>query len=100
MSVADADIAFALELLEDVGGITGRKMFGGFGLYRDGVIFGLISSDGTIYLKARELFADELRSNGGKQFHNMPYWSLPEHALEDRAYACELALQGIKLLNL
>ena len=99
MSVSDADIAFALELFEEVPRLSSRKMFGGLGLYSDGVIFGLISSDGTIYLKAIELFAEELRSLGSKQFRNMPYWSLPEQALDDPSLACDLALRAIKSLN-
>lgn len=99
MSVSDADIAFAFELLDDVERITGRKMFGAMGLYRDGVIFGLISDEGTIYLKATELFADELQSGGGERFRNMPYWSLPEHVLETPEEACALAHRAIKLLK-
>ena len=34
--------------------VTVRRMFGGAGLYADGVMFGLLSSGGTLYLKIDE----------------------------------------------
>jgi DNA transformation protein len=66
-------------------------MFGGAGVYRDGVIFGLVS-DRDIYLKCDETTADTFKEAGcrpftyekdGKQVE-MSYWSLPEEALDDR----------------
>lgn len=42
---------FVAELLEPFGGVSVRGMFGGFGLFRDGVMFGLIA-DVALYLKA------------------------------------------------
>ena len=91
MSVSDADIAFARDLFADLGGITTRKMFGGLGLYRNGAIFALVSGEGRIYLKARGGMADELANDGCEQFHTMPYWSLPDDALDDPQAACALA---------
>ena len=41
---------FVLELLEPMGGVSARRMFGGAGLFSGGVMFGLISGD-TLYLK-------------------------------------------------
>ena len=48
-----ADTAYAdfvLEQLEPLGGAGARRMFGGVGLFRDGLMFGLIAAD-TLYLK-------------------------------------------------
>lgn len=99
MSVSDADIAFALDLFRGLGDVTHRKMFGGLGLYRDGAIFAVVSSEGRIYLKAQGEMAAELQSDGAEQFHNMPYWSLSEHALDDPESAVELAQRTIASLN-
>ena len=33
------------ELFADIDGITSRPMFGGFGIYKDGVIFALIGDE-------------------------------------------------------
>ena len=99
MSVSDADIAFALDLLSDLGPITHRKMFGGICLYFDGTVFSLVSSDGTIYLKSKDSLAKDLSDDGGTQFHNMPYWSLPDAALEDPNLACDLGRRALSALH-
>tara|TARA_R110002051_G_scaffold30487_1_gene70528 strand:+ start:36359 stop:36661 length:303 start_codon:yes stop_codon:yes gene_type:complete len=95
MAVSDADIAFALDRFSDLGPITHRKMFGGICLYFDGTVFSLVSSDGTIYLKSKDSLANDLRDDGGTQFHNMPYWSLPDIALEDPNLACDLGRRAL-----
>ena len=99
MSVSDADIAFALEIFAPLGGLTHRKMFGGICIYRDGDIFALVSSDGQIYLKAQGDVAADLRDNGSSQFHNMPYWSLPDDRLDDPDAASDLARQTMQSLQ-
>ena len=98
MSVSDADIAFAVELFEDLGAITTRKMFGGICVYHDGTLFALMSSDGRLYLKAKEGVAEALKTEGAEQFHNMPYWSLPESALEDPELALDWAKRSLVTL--
>uniref|UniRef100_UPI0040483FDA TfoX/Sxy family protein n=1 Tax=Yoonia sp. TaxID=2212373 RepID=UPI0040483FDA len=98
MSVSDADIAFALDLLSDLGPITHRKMFGGICLYFNGPVFSLVSSDGIIYLKSKDNLAKGLSDDGGTQFHNMPYWSLPDPALEDPNLACDLGRRALSAL--
>ena len=91
MSVSDADIAFATDLFSNLGSVTSRKMFGGLGLYHDGVIFAVVSSDGRNYVKTTLDTATALADDGAEQFHNMPYWSLPESTLDDPEAACDWA---------
>jgi DNA transformation protein and related proteins len=43
-------VATVLDLLRPWGGVAARRMFGGHGLYRQGVMFGLVSDD-ALYLK-------------------------------------------------
>ena len=95
MGVAQADIAFALDLLSNLGDLTSRKVFGGMCLYHRGVVFALLSSDGTLYLKVKGVLAQELAASGAKQFRNMPYWSVPTSALDDPQEACTLARRTI-----
>jgi DNA transformation protein len=73
MAVAKADIAFALDLLSDLGDLTSRKMFCGMCLYDQGVVSARLNSDGTLYLKAKDGMAAELAASCD-QFHNMSYW--------------------------
>lgn len=98
MALAEADIAFAADLFHDLGAITTRKMFGGICLYQDGTVFALMSSDGALYLKCKDPLATQLAADGSTQFHNMPYWSLPEAVLDDPQEACTLARQALALL--
>ena len=99
MAVSEADIAFATDLFSDLGPITTRKMFGGICLYHDGTIFALMTSEGRLYLKAQPPLADALAADGAERFHNMPYWSVPEAALDDPSEACSLARQTLQTLS-
>ena len=66
-------------------------MFGGAGLYADGVMFGLLSRD-VIYLKADETTRSAFESEGcepfsyrakGGQRASMSYWRMPERLYDD-----------------
>ncbi len=43
-------VAHLLELLEPFDGVVAKRMFGGHGIFRDGLMFGLVA-DGVFYLK-------------------------------------------------
>ncbi|MEJ6402395.1 TfoX/Sxy family protein [Yoonia sp. 2307UL14-13] len=98
MVLGDADIAFATDLFSDLGQLTTRKMFGGMCLYHQGIVFALMSSEGRLYLKVKGDLARELQDQGAEQFHNMPYWSLPDAALEDSEEATALARRALARL--
>lgn len=100
----DAAIAQARELFDGLGNVSHRKMFGGAGLYCDGLIFALIV-DEEIMLKATGGFAEELNAQGAHPFTyargkhkptQMPYWSLPDSALDDPDEAVELARRALE----
>lgn len=109
MSVAEADIAFARELFADMPDLSTRKMFGGLGIYSQGVIFALLMSDARFMIKAKDgPFADRLADMGCEKWtytrkdgaaSSMPYWTLPESALDDPDTACDLARDAIKALE-
>lgn len=82
MALSDGDIAFATDLFADLGALTTRKMFGGMCLYHDGTVFALQASDGRLYLKTKDpvgLFGAQT-----DQFHNMPYYAIPDDMLDDK----------------
>lgn len=43
-------VEYLHELFEGFGPIHAKRMFGGYGIYRDGLMFGLVADD-TLYLK-------------------------------------------------
>lgn len=51
MSFSNEFRDFLIEHTAEFGPVTIRRMFGGGGIYRDGLMFGLID-DETVYLKA------------------------------------------------
>ncbi|MDW4496735.1 TfoX/Sxy family protein [Sulfitobacter sp. D35] len=100
MALTPEQIDHAVELFEGVGTITTRRMFGGMCLYIDGTVFALLRSDGTVLLKAVNTFRDRVEAEGWTRWEYtrdngtrsaMPYWELPEAALDDPDEARALA---------
>jgi DNA transformation protein and related proteins len=50
MTVRGQFVAFVVESLRPLGPVSARRMFGGHGVFLDGVMFGLIADD-QLYLK-------------------------------------------------
>ena len=80
------------DLLAEVRGVTSRAMFGGFGLYKDGVIFGIIVDD-EVYFKVGDPNRKKYEKAGSRPFTYqnargkdiaMSYWAVPADVLEDR----------------
>lgn len=96
MAPSPAFLDFACELLSGVGPVSARRMFGGAGLYADGMMFALVADD-VIYLKADPALAEALEAEGCGPFvydggksgkpHKMNYWRLPDAALDDAEIA-------------
>jgi len=80
------------DLFAGVQPITMRRMFGGLGIYRDGVIFAVVLRD-QLMLKGDDETAAEYEAAGMQRwvYENskskkpvaMPYWSAPESAMDD-----------------
>jgi DNA transformation protein len=83
--------AFIADQLAGFGPVNIRNMFGGAGVYADGVMFAILARD-TLYLKADETsspaYAGEgmepftYTAKGGKAIA-MSYWEVPPRLLED-----------------
>ncbi len=90
MAVSDEFREFVLEQLAPAGRIAARAMFGGVGLYLDGLFFALIDDD-TLYFKADESTRTRYEKAGSKPFCPFPdrperpmgYWQVPAEVLED-----------------
>ncbi|WP_261331562.1 TfoX/Sxy family protein [Maritalea mobilis] len=104
LAVGRADIDHAVELFSDLGNITTRKMMGGLCLYHEGTIFAILMSDGSLWLKGAGEMIDVLEAEGctrwtyqreGKAPTQMPYWSMPDAALDDPDLACDWARRAL-----
>ncbi|MCF3639030.1 TfoX/Sxy family protein [Rhizobium sp. TRM95111] len=80
------------EMFEALGPVTIRRMFGGKGIYREGLIVAL-EVDDEILLKADAESAPAFEAAGCRQWAyagkksgrpvKMPYWSIPDDAHDD-----------------
>ena len=106
MAVTEEQIAFVRELFEDVGDLSTRKMMGGLAIYARGTVFALLHSEGTLWLKGAGAMAARLEAEGWTRWSYarggkpvaMPYWRLPEAALDDPEMACALARDALDSL--
>jgi len=79
------------EMFDSLGEVTIKRMFGGKGIYHQGIILALEMSVGEILLKADSESAPDFANAGASQWVYdgknkpvaMPYWSIPEAALDD-----------------
>ena len=79
-----------------------RRLFGGIGLYSDGMVFALGGAD-QIWIKAdaqtQPLFEEAgsrpFRYQGKNRTVQLPYWSLPDKALDDPDEALKWARLGL-----
>lgn len=79
------------DLLANESGIAARAMFGGYGLYKKGQIFGMIVDD-VLYFKVGENNRADYQEAGSKPFTYqakkgkrvaMSYWEVPAEVLEN-----------------
>ena len=82
-------LAHLAELLQPLGHISFRAMFGGHGVYCDGVFFALVADD-TLYLKVDAESRPAFEAAGCAPFEYlgqgkpvvMSYWTVPDDALD------------------
>ena len=99
--MSTALIAHLQDLCADLGHLTARAMFGGYGIYLDGLLIGVLIED-ALYLKADEQTTALFGKAGGAPYVylgqqrpiTMSYWSLPEEALESSEAAAAVAAAG------
>jgi DNA transformation protein len=92
-SAAEATARWAEDELAPLGAVSARKMFGGFGVFSDGVMFALVDSRGDLYYRTDERTQMAYAGDGSVKHSGMPYWTVPDEVLADidrlRAWAEE-----------
>ncbi|MDP3740101.1 MAG: TfoX/Sxy family protein [Hyphomonadaceae bacterium] len=94
------------ELIAGFGKVEIRRMFGGAGVYRNGVGFGILDDD-TFFIKADAALGAELKKQGSKPWsysvkkdgtvRDIAYWSLPATAADDGDEASALARRSFEV---
>jgi DNA transformation protein len=92
---------FVLGQLADIHGLYARAMFGGIGLYGNGVFFGIVAGD-ALYLKVDAASRRDYVRAGARPFKpyadrpvTMRYYSVPAEVIEDAATLTEWARRSI-----
>ncbi len=97
-------VDFLQEVFRSFGSVEARKMFSGYGLYHDGVVFGLVA-DETLYLKADETIAHYFEEKNLGQFEysrgdkivKMSYYLAPEEIFDDPEEAAKWARRSFEV---
>lgn len=90
MPVNSDYLQYVLEQLARLPRVTSRRMFGGVGLYSDGVFFGIIAND-TLFFKVDDTTRERYVERGSQPFRpykdrpevSMSYFHVPADVLED-----------------
>jgi DNA transformation protein len=92
MAVQPDFVNYCSELLSRVGDVQAKRMFGGWGLYVDGVFVAIIVGE-ALYLKTDEQTQARFVDAGGSRFeytargkqHSSGYWTPPTEAMDSPA---------------
>ena len=91
MAVSSSYVAYVMDQLAQALPVTSRRMFGGVGVYCDGLFFGLIAAD-VFYLKVDDSNRADYLAQGCAAFqprandpdaYSMSYFAVPAEVLED-----------------
>jgi DNA transformation protein len=101
------DPDFIAELFAQFRPVTVRRMFGGAGIYAEGLMFALVF-DGAIYLKVDAISIPDFEREACQPFvytraksavgrHSLSYWRMPERLYDDPD---ELAVWAARALEI
>lgn len=89
MPVSEEYLDYVVDQLGCIGQIAAKRMFGGVGLYHDGLFFGLIAGD-LLYFKVDDENRPDYEGARAKPFqpygddsYSMGYYEVPVDVLED-----------------
>lgn len=103
MAISDEFINYVICQLENWAEVSARKMFGGAGLYCDGMMFGLIADD-VVYLKVDDSNRKDFITAGSSAFNPYPdkakttvmsYYEIPVDVLENPEQLAEWAQRSL-----
>lgn len=95
-------VTHVLDILEPLGPVSARRMFGGYGIYIDRIMFALVAED-SLYFKVDAASRGEFEAAGLEPFRytkkgktvEMSYHVAPEDALEDAELLRDWARKGV-----
>ncbi len=101
MAVNKDFLNFVIDQLSEFGEVETKNMFGGVGIFKEGLMFAKIGGD-VFRLKVDDTNKADFEAKGMKPYYSekkkkgMPYWEVPQDVLEDKS---ELAAWATKAFN-
>lgn len=104
MNRGSAFIDYVVELLGAQGSVTAKRMFGGHGIYQDGLMFALVTGD-VLYFKTDDETRARFEAAGSQPFSYenkrrglvaTSYWQAPDDAMESPVLMQPWARLGIE----
>ncbi len=109
MAVDKGLVAHVMETLEPIGGVSGRAMFGGYGIWHEGQMFALFDGDSTLYFKVDDTNRAPYEAAGSGPFAppmpkgrapmTMPYYEVPSAVLDEGDALREWARAAIEVAH-
>jgi len=105
MSMADESYKdYILDLFIGCEGVSSKRMFGGWGIFQNGIIFGIII-DGALYFKVDETNQKDYEDYDSHAFTyirkdkevTLSYWLVPEEVIEDMEILLDWALKSLDI---
>ena len=102
MAVNEDYLQYIQDQLSEFGDIEIKRMFGGIGIFKDGVMFAKIGGD-TFRLKVDESNQQQFEDKGMKPYFSekkkkgMPYWEVPQDVLESKSELAAWAQQSFEI---
>jgi DNA transformation protein len=90
MTTSPEFASYILDQLSESGEVSSRKMFGGVGVYIDGVFCAIVASTDVFYLRVGpanidDFIQEDMQKFPGGKGKGMPYYEVPEHVVEDKS---------------
>ena len=94
-------VTYVVDSMQPLGAVHAKRMFGGHGIFLQGLMFGLIA-DSVLYLKADKDLENDFIIQGLEAFHyhkkntlhTLSYYQAPEEALENEEVMFEWATKA------
>ncbi len=103
MAVSDEYLTYVLDQLGCIGCVESRRMFGGVGIYANGLFFALIADD-VLYFKVGDSNRSDYEAAGMEPFRPfadkpnvMSYYEVPIEVLENKDRLHEWAQKALKV---
>lgn len=81
--------------LQPVAEITSKSMFGGHGVFGDGVMFAIVDSAARCFLRADNTTAPRYEAEGSARHSRMPYWEIPAVVRSDGDRLLDWAVEAL-----